>query len=114
MSGRGYYVTYETADYVNVINNALNETRRRRASLDPSTGNSLERTAWEYAIAVEALYVHLVPELRRTRMRELLVQARRASGWEKVRLADEALSLMLEVLNEAGLLIRGERVEVEE
>ncbi len=111
---KGYYVTYEVVDYVHVINSALNETRRRRANIDPSTGTSLERTAWEYCIAVEALYVHLIPELRTARMRELLVRARKASGWEKVRLADQALELILEKLNQAGLLIRGERVEIEE
>ena len=114
MSQPGYYVTYQVVDYVHVINSALNETRRRRANINPSSAASLEQSAWEYTIAVEALYTHLIPELRAKKMRELLVQARKAEGWLKVRLADQALEIILDVLNKAGLLIRGERVEIEE
>lgn len=112
MSEKQFY-PYETIDYVHTINRALQEVFEARRSVRDSF--SLER----YMRAVEALYVILVPRLRHRRVQELLRRARRRDpeyGYyteESLEALDEAVSIILDVLDRNKLLIRGEYSEEE-
>lgn len=108
------FVAYETVDYVVTVNKALSDARERRAQLSRESKSRFESSLERYFWAVDSLYTILIPRLRTERMRDLRMKALQAKGFEKLKYLDELLSEILVILDKAGLLIRGERIEVEE
>jgi hypothetical protein len=131
---------WEQADYGSVLNAQLNRVALLRSRAAQRTMFSTYREqALPYSFAVETLYMLLLPELREG-LEELVLLAKKLRTAEKVEeveelveklpepyrsLASESppgfafvyasdylLSLILERLNRAGLLLRGRVVKV--
>jgi len=118
MSSEGRFIPYETIDYVMTINSAVSDVRKRRADINTSNKVVFERSIDRYFWAVDALYVTLIPRLRTSKMRRLREEAHkiRTNGSSKdlIKLLDALFEEILNMLDRAGLLIRGEKIVVEE
>ena len=96
----------ETIDYTYTVNKALQTVFEARAAVRDSI------TYERYLRAVEALHVILVPRLRPPEAGELLRRAAERDpdyGYytvEGLKRLDEAVQLILEKLEEAGILIK--------
>ena len=113
MSDERRFIPFETLDYTNTINVALQRIFEARAGVRDSM--SYER----YLRAVEALYVILIPKLRSKGVNELLKKARKRDSeygfytLENLEYLDKAVEKIIDVLDRNKLLIKGEWLEEE-
>lgn len=111
MSTRFY--PYETIDYVHTINKALQRVFEARVKVYDSI------TYEEYLRAVEALTVILLPRIRPRDYKKLLEKAKQRDktyGFytaESLDFLDRLVEKIVESLDKANLLIKGETYEEE-